>query len=43
MRNKVKRIDDLMEFEGEITDDGAIGMLVRSTQKLKQLIKGMIL
>jgi hypothetical protein len=43
MRNKVKRIDDLMEGESDVNDDGAIGLLVRLSQRVKNLVKGMIM
>ena len=43
MRNKMKRVEDIMEVEGDINDDGAIGILVRTAQKFKQIVKGMIM
>lgn len=43
MRSKVRRIDEMMESEGEVNDDGAIGLLVRLSQKVKSIVKGMIM
>jgi hypothetical protein len=43
MRSKMRRIDELMEGEGEVADDGAIGVLVRLSQKVKGIVKSMVM
>jgi hypothetical protein len=43
MRSRMRRIDELMEGEGEVSDEGAIGVLVRLSQKVKAVVKNMVM
>mgnify|MGYP000880866962 CR=1 FL=1 len=43
LRGRMRRIDELMEGEGEVCDDGAIGVLVKLSREVKAIVKSMVL
>lgn len=43
MRARMRRIDEVMEGEGEVGDEGAIGVLVRLSQRVKALVKNLVM
>ncbi len=42
MKNKMKKIDEVMIDDKEIADEGVIGKMVQLSQKIKSIVKGMI-
>ena len=42
MKNKMKKIDEVMLDDKEIADEGVIGKMVQLSQKIKSIVKGMI-
>lgn len=42
MKNKMKKIDEVMIDDKEIADEGVIGKMVQLSQRIKSIVKGMI-
>jgi hypothetical protein len=42
MKNKMKKIDEVMADDKEIADEGVIGKMLQLSQRIKSIVKGMI-
>jgi hypothetical protein len=43
MKQKIKWVEEVMEGEEEIGDEGAVGVLVRLSQRMKSVVKNMMM